>query len=82
MRSESSFEMTSAATFFPKKFAAPASIDLNVEVNLIAAGSDRGEGHDKCGGHQRGAQTSVHVSPVLFHQAAADGTATLLVNAL
>ena len=38
-RSESSFEMTSAATFFPAKLTEPASIDLKVEVNLIAADS-------------------------------------------
>ena len=31
--------MTSAATFFPAKFTAPASIDLKVDVNLIAADS-------------------------------------------
>src|SRR5580765_1712137 len=36
-RSESSFEMTSAATFFPAKLTEPASIDLKVAVNLIAA---------------------------------------------
>ena len=35
-RSESSFEMTSAATFFPAKLTEPASSDLKVEVNVTA----------------------------------------------
>ena len=38
-RNESSFEMTSAATFFPAKLTAPASRDLKVAVNVIAAES-------------------------------------------
>ena len=36
-RNESSFEMTSAATFFPAKLTEPASSDLKVAVNVIAA---------------------------------------------
>jgi len=38
-RNESSFVITSAATFFPAKLTAPASSDLKVEVNLTAAES-------------------------------------------
>src|SRR5215203_5359116 len=38
-RNESSFDITSAATFLPAKEMAPASSDLNVEVNLISAES-------------------------------------------
>jgi hypothetical protein len=35
--SESSLEMTSAATFFPAKLTCPVSGDLKVEVNVTAA---------------------------------------------
>ena len=38
-RSESSFVITSAATFFPANVIDPASGDLKVDVNVIAAES-------------------------------------------
>ena len=76
MRSESSFEMTSAATFLPAKLTAPASIDLKVEVNVTARRQNRRRGQRDHSGGDDGAHR------LLFLYAAAEGAALEAVSVL